>query len=306
MEWLLARNIFKHDSHPYIVGSDSNHAITYDLFTSKQGLVRYGTEMRHTEPSPHLKILNFLKIMRVHNFNVVCMKWGTKYGPEYVISLRNMVARNLSFPHRFLCFTDMNEGLPRDIEVRPLPHCPTVSGREEEAWRKLSLFSRNLGDLEGPTLFIDLDVIIVGPIDDFFPHAPGSFCIIHNWTHPDRRVGNSSVFRFEAGRHEYVFDAYLRDHATIVERYRNEQIFLTHMVDQAEGVEWWPPEWCVSFKKHCLPRGVTKLLRPSRIPPGARIVAFHGDPKPPDAAIRWRYKGHHFMRPAPWILDYWK
>ena len=38
--------------------------------------------------------------------NVICIKWGDKFGANYVNSLYNMVERNLTLPHRFICFTD--------------------------------------------------------------------------------------------------------------------------------------------------------------------------------------------------------
>ena len=34
--------------------------------------------------------------------HIICMKWGTKYGPEYVNRLRSMVRRHLKRPHRFV------------------------------------------------------------------------------------------------------------------------------------------------------------------------------------------------------------
>ena len=45
------------------------------------------------------------------DINVVCMKWGTMYGPEYVNNLYHMVKRNLTPPFRFVCFTDNGEGI---------------------------------------------------------------------------------------------------------------------------------------------------------------------------------------------------
>ena len=52
---------------------------------------------------------------------VLCMKWGKAYGPEYVNRLRNGVTRNLSYPHRFICFTDDSTGIEQGIEIFPLP-----------------------------------------------------------------------------------------------------------------------------------------------------------------------------------------
>ncbi|MDZ7734971.1 MAG: hypothetical protein U5P41_01645 [Gammaproteobacteria bacterium] len=67
---------------------------------------------------------------------------------------------------------------------------------------------------------------------------------------------------------------------------------------------YWPAEWCISFKRHCMPqRLLAPFVRP-KLPRGARIVAFHGNPKPADAE-RGVWKGSlRWMRPTPWIADY--
>ena len=50
--------------------------------------------------------------------NVVCIKWGNKFGADYVNSLYRMVEKNLTIPHRFVCFTDNAEGIDPNL----LPH----------------------------------------------------------------------------------------------------------------------------------------------------------------------------------------
>ena len=35
-------------------------------------------------------------------------------------------------------------------------------------WPKARLWGAGLGGLEGPVLFMDLDLVVVGPLDDFF------------------------------------------------------------------------------------------------------------------------------------------
>ena len=37
---------------------------------------------------------------------VLCVRFGEKYGPEYVERLRNMVPRNITIPYEFACLTD--------------------------------------------------------------------------------------------------------------------------------------------------------------------------------------------------------
>ena len=84
--------------------------------------------------------------------NIICMKWGTKYGPEYVNRLANMVRRNMTIPYRFVCMTDSAVGLDAGIDARPLPDFDDPGG-PERGWRKISTFRNPLFDLKGPTIF---------------------------------------------------------------------------------------------------------------------------------------------------------
>ena len=99
--------------------------------------------------------------------NVICIKWGTKFGADYVNRLYKMVERNLTLPHRFVCFTDKPEGILEGVEIRPLPEL-NDEGIPDKAWKKLGLFTDQLADLEGEALFLDLDIIIRDNIDCFF------------------------------------------------------------------------------------------------------------------------------------------
>lgn len=242
--------------------------------------------------------------------NVVCMKWGGKYGPEYVNILRAMVERHLARNHRFFCFTEDERGLATGIETRPLPEMRVPRRPETEAWRKLSLFSPEVS-LAGPSLFLDLDVVVTGGLDVFF-ELDGDFRAIHNWTHPHRSVANSSVFRFEPGTLVDVFSRFNAEPDRIAESYANEQTYLSECVGRRGQLAWWPDAWCRSFKRHCLRGRFQRLWRPAVLPSDCRIVVFHGRPNPPEAATRWIYRTDKayrlpkFARPSRWILDYWK
>ena len=48
--------------------------------------------------------------------HVICMKWGTKYGPEYVNRLYAMVRRHLSGPFNFVCLTDNAAGIRPEVQ----------------------------------------------------------------------------------------------------------------------------------------------------------------------------------------------
>ena len=144
--------------------------------------------------------------------NVICMKWGTKYGPEFVNKLRSMVRRHLVHPHRFVCFTDDAAGLDlaAGIEALPLPAMDLPPGKER-GWRKLSTFAAPLADLRGPTLFLDVDVVITGALDVFFDH-PGKFCIIHDWARPLAHHGQLVSLSFRGGRTSRPAGVFSRAH----------------------------------------------------------------------------------------------
>ena len=141
------------------------------------------------------------------------MRWGDRYGADYVNRLFAMAARHLSAPHRFVCLTDNTAGIRSEVECRPLPAIELADAPPHSGWRKLSCLSPELDDLGGPVLFLDLDLVIVASIDCLFAH-PGAFCIIENWTQRGRGIGNSSVFRFEAGAHRPVLQRFCADAAT--------------------------------------------------------------------------------------------
>ena len=244
--------------------------------------------------------------------NILCMKWGTLYGPEYANRLYAMVARNITRPFRFVCFTDDETGLRREIVVRPLPHIDIDPPYEKTPWKKLALYEADLGDVTGTALFLDLDLVIVGSLDRFF-EFPGAYCVIRNWTRPKDIVGNTSVFRFEIGAHTDLLERFhSRSTQHWVDKDRIEQTFLSRILHEQGQLTFWPDGWCASFKVHALPGGwkfprlLLNWVKRSQVPDEASIVVFHGHPNPDDAlAGRWPGGWYKRLRPATWIDDYW-
>jgi hypothetical protein len=242
---------------------------------------------------------------------VLCMKWGTKYGPEYVNRLYAMVRRHLSGQFRFVCLTDDGNGIRPEVQCLPIPHLNLhlKPGERDGAWKKLTTFEADLHGLRGTALFLDLDVVVVGPLDDFFAR-PGEFLIIHDyprfWRTGNRIVGNSSVYRFELGAHADVLQNFRAHMAELMRQYRNEQDYLSHFLHAQDKLTYWPAAWCPSFKYHSIPPWPVNYWRAPAIPPGARIVVFHGEVNPPDAIAGRRNKRFAYMRPAPWVEAAWR
>ncbi|WP_157267691.1 hypothetical protein [Azohydromonas aeria] len=252
--------------------------------------------------------------------NVICMKWGSMYGPEYVNNLRAGVARHLRRPHRFVCFTDDASGLSPDVEALPLPSLGLPAGQQDLRWRKLAVFGAQLGDLEGTTLFLDLDLVVVGSLDEFF-ELPGEFLIIRDdelfrhkplrKVNPERdrflaSVGNSSVFRFEIGAHRYILDAYVADPAGAAVRYEISQQFQSAQLAAHGHLKYWPQGWCVSFKNGCVPRHLKSYMRDPVVPEGARIVVFAGTPKMSDVLAGGGHRWYRRIGDVGWLRRAWQ
>jgi len=236
---------------------------------------------------------------------VLCMKWGTKYGPDYVNRLYGMVARNLARPFRLVCLTDDPKGVRREVMCAPIPTLPPLAQPKERGWLKIASFSPDLaGILDDEVLFLDLDVVILGALDPLFEHD-AAFPLIRDWYHPARRIGNSSVYRYRPAERHALFAAFCDDADAIVRRIRNEQEFLSEYLEARGELSFWPKVWCQSFRVSCLAPWPLRAWQTPRQPPDCRVLVFHGEPKPPEALVGRPGLGQTF-RPAPWLADYWR
>ena len=240
---------------------------------------------------------------------IICMKWGDRYPSDYANRLWSMIRRNTQRPTRLICFTEDPAGLDPDIIVHPLPPIVIPERVQWKGWRKISLWQAPLADLEGDVLFLDLDIVITGPLDGFFDYEPGKFCIAENWSQPGEGVGNTSVYRWRIGTNTHIFEDFVRDGEGPVEKYRISQRYISAA---AHGMTYWPKEWTASFKHDLLPRWPMNFFRTPELPPAVRVVAFTGKPDPDEAAIGhwpvtkpWK-KLYKHVRPTPWIDEYWR
>lgn len=257
--------------------------------------------------------------------NVLCLKWGDRYDAAYVNRLYRAVKANLSRPFRFVCITDNSEGFEEGIDAVPFPEDPHVLQRPwPNIFIKLRLFKKGFANLEGPTLFLDIDMLVCGPLDRFFDYRPGDFCIIYNWIERRKRlfrkvpeIGNSSCFRFDAGsdRANRVYEIFLRDKGRDDLREvffsHGSQKFQTRAMREAGTVTWWPDEWVCSFKRQCIPPFPFNKFMVPRFRKGSSIIAFHGKPDIPEVIEGYKAKGnlrttHLTCLPTPWVEEIWK
>ena len=264
---------------------------------------------------------------------IICIKWGTKFGPEYVNRLRGMIARNITPPFRLICFTDDGTGLHPDVLVRPLPRFDYEPPKNTLGkWPKSRLWG-DLGDITGTVLFLDLDVVVVGNLGDFFSFGdPDDTVLATNpqKVKPFEKLGQTSVYRMRVGKLAPLQEIFRADPQAVADEYRFEQRFVTRRAPG--GVKFWPKGWVVHFRADCVPAFPARYWRAPRIPAGAKIVIFAGSLNPPDAILgRWSEKDtprdpadhlraamdgrrreslprhlRHYIRPAEWVGRLWR
>ena len=245
-----------------------------------------------------------------HCQTVLCLKWGNRYGSEYVNRLYSMAIRNTSRPLRIVCFTDDPTGIREEVEVRPMPEFDLPEPMRSHPFRRMFIFQKEVERLKGNVLHLDLDLLITGSIDAFFDYRPElDFAVCENWTQPGQGIGNMSVFRYRVGALTKIWDRFRPDPMAMMNLYRNSQTFVCRTLGT---VEFFPPAWCLSFKHSLIPPWPLNFIKTPSLPPEAKIVAFTGKPDIDEATRgEWPVNGvwkklYKHIRPTPWIADHWR
>jgi hypothetical protein len=245
---------------------------------------------------------------------VLCMKWGTLYPADYVNVLYSACRKHLTGAFRFVCLTDDSRGFGPGIEAFPIPALPLTPGMQKSGqWNKLVIYAADLYGLAGRALFIDLDMVICGGLDAFFEH-PSSFVTTDmgddwrpNPSGTARPEAGTCLFAFDLGQEAQILERFLADPQKAADDYVIEQEWVGA---QASSMDYWPRGWVVSFKRHLRqPIGLDLFRQPKRPPPEARVVAFHGEPRPADLlkpnAGFWDRFPHMGHGQVGWMADYW-
>lgn len=196
---------------------------------------------------------------------VVCVNAGNYQGrgQEYVEKLHSMVKRNLG-AFSFTCFTDDPEPYADGIEKRPLPE-PSLKGW----WHKLSLLKPGVFEEGERVLFLDLDTLITGSIEDFAAYD-GEFAMVGQffdfvmWPF----AGNqSAVMAWRGGFGKEIWVAF--EAAGFPDLPGGDQAFINSLGLKPDIWQDVLPGRLVSFKGSG-----------GRFVESASVVCFHGLPRP--------------------------
>ena len=216
--------------------------------------------------------------------SVVCWKWHregyrTKFTGEHVNILRNMVKRNTTIPHRFICITDDSTGIDEGIEIVKLwPNPAPEYGNYDRpnCFVRLKAFSPDMKDILGEKfIWFDLDTVIISNIDHILSD-PAEFKI---WQVDGEKMPcNGSMVLHKTGSRFKIWRRFNPNfvHPTLSLRRRNPKFVGS---DQAWIAEHLGPQdeffgqkdGVYSFRCHVKPHGLKE---------NACIVFFHGQLDP--------------------------
>ena len=222
--------------------------------------------------------------------NFACVYYGDKYTFSYVKNLYNMVKRNFTIPHRFICFTDntvihkQRNLKDKDIEYRQFKR------HDFNGWfNKLQLFSPD-SNLEGNTLYMDLDVVIMKNIECFGYIGEDKNFVGMNDFNPTSGLFNSSIMRFNNKYHSVIWEQYLKRKTEFNSSHGDQEI-ITALIKKHEDTISFPDEWTQSYK--WLNRNGDRYHISKQTyeqDPNAKVCVFHGSPNPHDSAQEWVQK----------------
>ena len=232
--------------------------------------------------------------------NIVCLKWGTKYGPDYVNKLYAALGRNTTYEFKFHCFTEDPSQLNSEIIIHPLPF-NTLEGW----WNKLYLFSNDIPIPKGEKIFfIDLDTLIVNNIDNLLTYDCKSIIVLRDlYTGiASSVIGNDNVgsglMAWYHGDYETIWNTFVKNPDAAIKSVHPHGDQKWIQLHATKRVYWQDafPDKVVSFKVHCN----------KGLPSEASIVCYHGRPSIPESAHQRNTVWKFDIMPQTWVLDHWK
>lgn len=207
---------------------------------------------------------------------IACVWWGTLYSIEYVEKLYNSVKRNLTIPFEFVCITN-HETVPDGVNKIKPPLSNTNTGW----WQKVGLFAPTLFPKDSRVLYLDLDVVITGSLDNIVS-VTEPFCMIENFG-PNKKhaAHNSSIMVWTpTNKTQAIYDSFSDD---VMKELHGDQCYIWRVL--RNDIHNFPKNWIVSYKYE-------KIKQWQHQDDDTSIIIFHGKPKPADVTNEEQIKNN--------------
>jgi len=203
---------------------------------------------------------------------VACvLRSGGIYTPEWVWALKRGIARHTAGVN-FRILSDCScFGLVGSLLEHNWPRW----------WAKIELFRPGL--FSGPVVYLDLDTVIVGDLSEILCYD-GALALLSDFYRPTN--GQSGMMCWTPGpQSARLWERFVKDPGAMMRLYRGDGEYI-HAVSGYQSdapvhrLQDLFPGQIVSYKVHAR----------QGPPPGARVVCFHGDPKPNDPSCGWAHR----------------
>lgn len=223
---------------------------------------------------------------------------GREYYPsEYVNRLFNACCRNTTIPFDFVLYVGPEAEKPGRTSAIA-PEIRIVPVGLPYWWSGMAFWKKDPPGIDTDTiLYLDLDQVIVGSLDDIIRYPSSHACMkdwpTHNCPPGLERDACVSTSLIRNGAASAVWEAYEAAGKPVwnplTEKGPLPMATQGIVNDQALGIphDLFPENWVCSYKLEVLKRG--------GLPDDCRIVAFHGRPKQ-----------HEVIHKEPWIMEHWR
>ncbi len=213
----------------------------------------------------------------------------------FIVQTDNYLGRGREYVHRMLA--SVQRWMPSNIPVTfwvitDDPSCVPVYARRLKAeagvtgwWHILECF-KDWDQINKPgdrCMYWDIDQLAVGPLDDLLSFD-GGFAMLRDIYYPKRLA--DGVMSWQAGQGRQIWEVWNNAGRPIFDGKTPEgiggsQAWIEGVMgsDNVTRLQDRFPKQLVSFKKDCLKRG--------GLPPHARVLIFHGEPRPHATGEAW-------------------
>ena len=213
--------------------------------------------------------------------NFVCVYQKNKrtpYSTDYIIKLRNMIARNYTKPHQFYCLSNVN------VPVNTIPLKHNWLGW----WSKIELFRHNL--FKGPVFYLDLDILICNNFEYITNKLDYKNFYMIKSVKPTSGNANSSIMSWE-GDYSHLYETFQRNTQKIMSKYHKGNLIGDQAYTQASltNMKFMDDEvgQFINWQHHMI-----EQKEPLESP---TFTIYAG-----------RYKKPHLQKDNPLVNKYWK
>lgn len=220
---------------------------------------------------------------RTNKITIVSNWSGDYYPLEYVNRLYRAVCRNTTIPFDFVLHIGPEAEKPGKLEGLDSRIIPVPVGLPSW-WSSMAAFQHDPpGIYTGSLLFLDLDIVIVGSLDDLINY-PSNLALMKDYPAKlcpkgNENDGNTGITLIRNGAGAKVWDEYVKAGMPTwdaIKVHGGGDILplatMTIINDPCHEIKkhLFPEEWVSSYKLQVLRDG---------LPEDCRIVHFHGQPK---------------------------